>query len=99
VNVVTWNPADIGREPGYTHKPVTSTSLWIANGDGRASSTRTAGFGLEYLLKTADHELRMWRDTEFIPKLVFVGVESEVRSRRDGRARQLREQRRTPKAA
>ena len=28
MNVVRWNPADIGREPGCTHGPVTSTSQW-----------------------------------------------------------------------
>jgi hypothetical protein len=57
-----------------------STSLWIAHQDGRAMSTSEIGFGFDYLLKTADGELRMWGELEFIPKLVFRRLLEEYQS-------------------
>lgn len=71
-----------------------STSLWIANRDGRAASTGTEGFGLNYLLKTADYELRQWADVEFVPTRVLGPVMETGQARRHERATELREQRR-----
>ena len=71
-----------------------STSLWIANRDDRAASTRTEGFGLKYLLKTADYELRQWADIEFVPTRVLGPVMETGQARRHERATELREQRR-----
>ncbi len=65
------------------------TSLWIAHRDGQAVSTRTNGFGFKYLLKTADGELRMWSEAEFIPKMVFARVAEKTQAIPDGGARQL----------
>lgn len=76
-----------------------STSLWIANRDGHASSTRISGCGFSYLRKKADHELRMWSKVEYIPELVFTRVEEVSRTRRNDRVHQLREQRRQRRVA
>jgi len=71
-----------------------TTSLWIANRDGRAASTRIDGLMLSYLLKTADNELRKWDDLEFIPHKMFVRMEDQIQARRDDRALHVRAQRR-----
>lgn len=70
------------------------TSLWVANRDGRAASTGTEGFGLKYLMKTGDYEVRQWADVEFVPTHVLGPVVEEGQARRHERARELRERRR-----
>jgi hypothetical protein len=52
------------------------------------------GFGLKYLLKTADYELRQWADVEFVPSRVLGPVMETGQARRHERATDLREQRR-----